>query len=164
MLVDLKAQRKRARQERDRQRGRLGSGRFEVLAKELARVIRLAFEAGETGSLFGLEGPLRAGIRADLCRQGWTWETADLMVRDLLNEAFRLAKATRPTWNEGQLEWTREAGTLIERTHCARCNKQLPEGRPKFCSVLCKSSHHGHVGWMKQANEDRIVRSSILWI
>lgn len=161
MLVDLKAQRKRARQERDRQRGRLGSGRFQVLAKELARVIRLAFEAGETGSLFGLEGPLRAGIRADLCRQGWAWETADLMARDLLAEAFRVARAIRPGWDEGQPEWAIHAGTLIERTICVRCRRPLPEGYFRFCGVLCRSTHHAMVAAIREADEasayDKVV-------
>ncbi|SIS63302.1 hypothetical protein [Phaeovulum vinaykumarii] len=36
---------------RDARRGRLGEARYNALAKELGRVIRLAFQAGATGSL-----------------------------------------------------------------------------------------------------------------
>lgn len=149
----LKAKRKEERRERDARRGRLGRGRFDALVKELARVIRLAFEAGATGSLWGLEGPLRAGIRADLCLQGWRWREADEMARELLAEAFRTVRATRPTWNEGQLEWTVEAGTLIERTRCVRCHKPLPEGHHKYCGEVCSSAHRAYIRRASMATE-----------
>ncbi|SEO13143.1 hypothetical protein SAMN04489859_10373 [Paracoccus alcaliphilus] len=152
------------RRDRDRHRGKLGKGRFDALVKELVAVIRLAFEAGATATLFGLEGPLRHGIRSDLCRQGWKWQDADDMAREILATAFRRVNATRPSWNEGQLEWTIQAGTLIGRASCARCHKPLPDGRPKFCSDLCKQSHHNHLNKLKEMSEDQVVRSSIRWI
>lgn len=161
MLVSLAHQqqlRKKQRQERDARRGRLGSGRFNALAKELADMVRLAFEAGATGSLWGLEGPLRAGIRSDLCRMGWRWSDADGMARELLEDAFRRARAVRPSWNEGQPEWTIEAGTLIERTRCVRCGKPLPEGNHKFCDQLCSWSHHARLVFLRQATEDQVVK------
>lgn len=150
--------------ERDARRGRLGPGRFDGLVKELAGAIRLAFEAGITASLFGLEGPLRAEIRADLCRQKWRWQDADDMARELLDNAFRVVRANRPSWNEGQLEWTIHAGTLIERSSCARCHKPLPEGRRRFCSDLCGNNHHSHIANLKEMDEDRVVMSAIRWI
>lgn len=152
---------RKERRARDARRGRLGEGRYNILVRELARVIRMAFEAGDTGSLFGLEGPLRAGIRSDLCRQGWAWLTADLCARDLLDDAFRVVRAVRPTWDQGQPEWTIEAGTLIERTHCVRCRKPLPEGYFRFCSALCRGAHHKMVTAIREANEadayDKVV-------
>lgn len=157
-------ERKRLRRERDARRDMLGAGRFDALVKELAAVIRLAFEAGATASLFGLEGPLRAGIRADLCRQGWRWIGADDMAREILAEAFRRVNAVRPSWEEGQNEWTVHAGTLIQRECCARCYKPLPEGRRKYCSHLCNASHNGHIRNLKEMSEDRAVRSAIRWI
>ncbi|UFS64543.1 hypothetical protein LO749_10270 [Paracoccus denitrificans] len=153
-----------ARREREARRGRLGKGRFDLLVKELVAVIRLAFAAGATATLFGLEGPLRAGIRADLCRQGWRWQDADDMAREMLDEAFRAVRATRPGWDEGQPEWTIHAGTMIERTCCARCHAPLPEGRRRFCSDLCRNSHHGHISRLKEMDEARAVRSAIHWI
>lgn len=154
---------RRERRARDARRGRMGEQRYNALVKELARVIRLAFQAGATGSLWGLEGPLRAGIRSDLCLQGWGWSAADLMAREVLEDAFRKAGAIRPTWNEGQPEWTIEAGTLIERDRCARCYKPLPDGKHKFCSRLCKDSHHAHIATIKQANEDRALDLAVRW-
>lgn len=161
MMLDAKAKRKEQRRERDRLRGRLGPGRFDALVQELAGVIRLAFEAGATGSLWGLEGPLRHAIRSDLCLQGWKWKLADQMARDVLDEAFRRVNAQRPAWDEGQLEWTIKAGTLIERTRCARCGKPLPEGHRKFCDNLCAASHHKMMTLRKEADEDRTVKLAI---
>ncbi|MBL4918965.1 hypothetical protein [Szabonella alba] len=101
----------------------------------------MAFDAGATASLWGLEGPLVHAIRSDLCLQGWGWVGADAMARDVLADVFRKVNAVRPTWREGQPDWTIPTNILIERTRCARCHGPLPEGRPKFCSDLCKASH-----------------------
>lgn len=158
-LLAAEAQaRKRARNERDARRGRLGPGRFDALVRELAGVIRLAFEAGATGSLFGLEGPLRHAIRSDLCLQGWRWKDADAMAREMMDEAFRAVRATRPTWNEGQPEWTIPANTLIERTRCVRCGKPLPEGHHKFCSDLCASTFHARLLRLREGREDQVLK------
>ena len=163
-LLAAEAQaRKRARNERDARRGRLGPGRFDALVRELAGVIRLAFEAGATGSLFGLEGPLRHAIRSDLCLQGWRWKDADAMAREMMEEAFRAVRAARPTWNEGQPEWTIPANTLIERTRCVRCHKPLPEGHHKFCGVLCASAHGKRLASIREADEARAVLMAIRW-
>ena len=111
------------------------------IADEIARIIRLAFEAGEIASMLGLEGPLRASLRADLCLRGWHWMDADRAAIDIVASALRFLGAERPDWYEGQREWTIEAGTLIERTRCARCHKKLPEGNFKYCSRLCNTGH-----------------------
>lgn len=153
--------RKRQRQERDARRGRLGAGRFDTLVKELAGVIWLAFEAGETGSLFGLEGPLRHAVRSDLCLQGWKWKDAESVAKDAMDEALGAVGATRPSWNEGQLEWTIEAGTLIERTRCVRCHAPLPEDRHKYCSDICAQGHHRWIARRKEASEDLAIRLAI---
>lgn len=156
---DSKAwQRKREREERDARRGRLGKGRYDVLVKELVAVIRLAFDAGATATLFGLEGPLRHGIRSDLCLQHWSWADADLMAREMLADAFRAVRAIRPSWDEGQPEWIIHAGTLIERTLCVRCGKHLPEGHFKFCSNTCAAGHSHRIARMKAAQEDHVIK------
>jgi len=158
--MDAATRKALARQERgarEARQGRLGRQRFDGLAKELARVIRLAFEAGDTGSLFGLEGPLRAGIRRDLCLMGWKWPDADFMARELLDEAFRRARAVRPTWYEGQPDWTIQPGVLIERSRCVRCHKPLPEGHYKFCGRLCAQAHGKRMEALRGASEDTAV-------
>ncbi|WCR01913.1 hypothetical protein [Paracoccus saliphilus] len=163
MYLDKKS-RQGDRRERDARRGRLGPGRFDNLVRELAGVIRLAFEAGATSSLFGLEGPLREGIRADLCRQGWHWQDADDMARELLEYAFRKVHAIRPSWEEGQREWAIHAGTLIERTRCIRCHTPLPEGHYKFCSNICGASHSQRLATRKRASDEKAVKLAIVSI
>jgi hypothetical protein len=153
-----KARRKQARRERERRRGRLGRARFDALAAELARVIKLAFAAGDTGSLFGLEGPLRHGIRSDLCLAGWQWRDADFMASELLDEAFKRARAVRPTWNEGQPEHVIQPGLIIERTRCVECGKPLEPTQRKFCSAICNGRHHRRIAEMKDGAEDVVVR------
>lgn len=115
--------------------------RQNTIAGDIAGVIRLAFEAGHIASMLGLEGILRASLRADLCLRGWQWIDADRAAIDIVASAHRLLGAERPDWYEGQREWTVEAGTLIERTRCARCHKKLPEGNFKYCSRLCNTGH-----------------------
>ena len=152
-----KALARQERRAREARKGRLGRQRFSDLASELARVIRLAFEAGDTGSLFGLEGPLRAGIRHDLCLAGWRWADADFMARELLDEAHRRARAARPTWYEGQPEWTIQGGVLIERTRCVKCGSQLPDGHKKYCSRLCAAAHHKQLTALREGSEETAV-------
>lgn len=104
MQVDLRAHRKEVRRRRDAARGRLGRGRYDELVSGLASIMRQSFEDGETGSIFGLEGPLRRGIREKLCRQKWAWQNADVMAQQLLDSAFASLNAKRPDWDEGQPE------------------------------------------------------------
>lgn len=153
--------RKERNRERDALRGRVGTSRFQALVKDLAALVRLTFESRATASIFGLEGPLRAGLRADFCLQGWGWLSADLMARDLLAEVFKRVGAERPDWYEGQPEWTIEAGTLIERTRCVRCHNPLPEGHYKFCSRLCNTSHAAWMARLRQASENQAVHIAI---
>lgn len=155
--------RKERNRERDALRGHVGEARSQGLAHHLASVIRLAVETGKIASVFGLEGPLRAGLRAALCRQGWRWAPADLAARELLGEIFTRMGAKRPDWNEGQPEWAIEAGTLIERTRCANCHGPLPQDRRKFCSDLCAGVQHSRIARLKQADEDTVVKMVTGW-
>lgn len=145
--------RKATRRAADARRGRLGAGRYNHLVQRLAHVIRQAFDAGAIGSPWGFEGPLRAGIRADLCLQGWRWPDADAAAFDLLGDAFRIVCPNRPGWDEGQPEWAIHAGLLIERTICVRCKRPLPEGHFKFCGALCRSAHSKAIAAIKEAQE-----------
>ena len=97
------------------------------------------------------------------CVIGWRWKDADAMAREMMDEAFRAVRATRPTWNEGQPEWTIPANTLIERTRCVRCGKPLPEGHHKFCSDLCASAHGKRLAAIREADEARAVLMAIRW-
>lgn len=128
------------------------------MANRIAETTRGAWLDGTTASPWGLEGPLRARLRARFCLSGWPWPEADMLARDLLSEAFVAAGATdRPSWEEGQREWTVRPGTLIERTRCANCHIKLPEGRPKFCSDLCQNAAYLRIWRIKTAREGEAV-------
>lgn len=138
--------------------------RQNTIASEIAGVIRLAFASGEIASLWGLEGTLRASLRADLCLRGWSWSVADQAARDIVAGAHRLIGAERPDWYEGQPEWTIEAGTLIERTRCVRCHKPLPEGHYKYCSGLCSAAHHMRQSRIRHAEGERAAEMAVRFL
>lgn len=163
-LAARKRQRQQERRERDARRGKLGPGRFGNVVKELATVIRLALEAGAIGSKFGLEAPLRQAMRSELCLQGWRWKDADDMAKELMDEALRSLRAERPSYNEGQPEWTIPANTLIERTRCVRCHKPLPEGHHKFCSEICGNSHNKAANYRMDMAEEKVAQLASGWI
>jgi predicted nucleic acid-binding Zn ribbon protein len=86
---------------------------------------------------FSFEASCRHGLRAAFCLYGWTWAEADATAADILAAAIRKVGARRPTWQEGQPEWTQYGILAIERTTCIRCKAPLPEGHWKYCSMLC---------------------------
>lgn len=156
--------RRLARRKRDALRGRFGRDRFELLVRRLVRLHRLLIEVSEPVCPFGLEGALRASLRADLCLEGWRWSEADQAARELLSEVYRRLRAERPSWAEGQPEWVQHRGTLIERTRCVKCHTKLPEGHSKFCSRLCATTYHDRLSLIRKAGEDQIVALSSRWI
>lgn len=103
--------------------------------------------------MFGLEGPLRASLRASLCLQGWALSDADEVARRVLSGAFLCLCVKRPGWEEGQSEFVVHGGTLIERTRCVRCGNGLPDGHRKFCGRLCADAHHSAIDRAKAVDE-----------
>lgn len=91
---------------------------------------------------FAAEGPCRHGIRASLCLQGWNWAEADAAAHEIVTGALNIAGAKRPTWKEGQPEWTQDGALPILRERCIRCRSPLPEGHYKFCSKVCSDGYH----------------------
>jgi hypothetical protein len=97
-------------------------------------------KAGEP-SHFAFEGVCRTGIRRGLVLKGWSWNQADAMAAELVNKALNIIGAKRPTWLEGQLDWTLNSNAIaIKREACIVCKKPLPKGRTKFCSDRCHKS------------------------
>lgn len=137
---------------------RFGKQRAEHLEDQLAGLMRAAFDTGEIAYIGGLEGPLRAGIRANLCLGGWKWLAADKAAMVTVEGALRRVRAVRPGWYEGQREWTVSAGDLIQRTRCVKCHKPLPEGHFKYCGRLCANSHHKQMENLRDGNEATVVR------
>lgn len=86
---------------------------------------------------FAVEGPCRAGIRASLCLQGWTWGQADAEAALIVLSALATAGARRPTWQQGQPEYCQDGHVPQARERCVRCAKPLPEGNYRFCGSVC---------------------------
>jgi predicted nucleic acid-binding Zn ribbon protein len=111
---------------------RLGKDRKLSIRGKIVAIMR---EAEPTP--FACEGPCRAGIRASLCLQGWKWVDADVAAADVVTAALNIAGAKRPTWQEGQPEWTQPGALPILRYYCSRCGAKLPEGHRLWCSDVC---------------------------
>lgn len=93
-------------------------------------------------SAFALEAFMRHGLRAGLCLRGWRWRDADELAADVVGSALNQIGAKRPTYQQGQPEWTQEGVILIERERCIRCGWTLPEGHWKFCGRQCSWAHN----------------------
>lgn len=90
---------------------------------------------------FAAEGPCRAGIRESLCLQGWRWGAADVAAAEVVAAALSLVGARRPTWQQGQPEYTQPGALPILRECCVNCSKPLPEGHYKFCCRECSRAY-----------------------
>src|SRR3546814_17904097 len=67
--------------------------------------------------------------------------SADLLAAAIVEDALRKVGAQRPTWQQGQPEWTQEGVIYIQRTRCIRCRWKLPPGHRNSCSQLCAQGH-----------------------
>jgi hypothetical protein len=116
---------------------RLKKEKRSALVDKLAAILRW-----REPTAFAGEGPCRHGVRASLCLQGWPWPAADMVAGDVVTVALNRVGATRPTWQQGQPEYTQDGALPIERERCIRCRKPLPEGHYKFCSKICSDGYY----------------------
>lgn len=106
--------------------------------EKIAAFMKAARDNGDAPTLLNFEGPFRHGLRVRLIGDGWRWQEADDMAADIVATALTRIGAARPTWEEGQPEYSQNgAGALIERTRCVRCHRGLPEQHTKYCSDIC---------------------------
>jgi hypothetical protein len=95
---------------------------------------------------FAFEGSCRAGLRAGFCLDGLPWAKSDARAAAIVGEALRRLGAPRPSWQQGQPEWTQEGFAPIERFYCKSCARPIPEERrgrgAKFCSAFCCRVEH----------------------
>lgn len=95
-------------------------------------------------SKFEHEAACRHGLRAALCLDGHGWHEADAEARAVVAEALLYLGAVRPTWIEGQREYT----TPIE--NCQNCGGPLDEAdkgkHRRFCSYTCAESSRTYRG------------------
>lgn len=115
---------------------KLNQARRKHLIDRAADILR----KGEA-SKFQFEAACRYGFRSSFCLQGWSWTEADLVAAEIVAVALSMIGAERPTWKEGQPEWTQDGVLRVERDDCIRCHDPLPEGHFKFCSAECGNAH-----------------------
>lgn len=135
---------------------RLTKERKVAIREKVVELIRDGMEQGQP-SKFWCEGPARAGIRSSLCLQGWKWAEADAVAVEIVAAALNIVGAKRPTWQEGQPEWTQPGALPIKRERCIRCRKPLPEGHWKFCSHLCNTAYNGERRRQRKREEINIA-------
>lgn len=132
----------------------------------MVRVVADILRGGEP-TKFAFEATCRHRIRAALCLKGWGWQEADDTARDIVAAALRQAGAVRPTWKEGQPEYTQEGHVPVERTRCIRCNKPLEGWQRKFCGSLCANAYHMALAAVRTAEEtsayDQITKGAKSW-
>jgi hypothetical protein len=144
--ADAKLRRRRADRAKSKPR-QLGQQRFERAIKETIAILR----QGEW-TKFEFEGACRAGIRSSLCLQSWPWADADAAAVEIVRIALHRIDAVRPTWLQGQPEYTQEGFAPIERVRCANCRNPMPPGpgylggtrAKKYCSKLCRDVAAGN--------------------
>ncbi len=146
-----------SRRDKDAAKRRLSKDRAEHIVGNLCAITRVAVAEGRVLTPLGCEGLYRRVIRSELVLQGWPWADADRTALDLVAVVFAILQVKRPSWAEGQPEWTIEAGSLIERTRCVHCHKDLPEGHHKFCGKLCRTAHGLRMMRMREANENQMA-------
>jgi predicted nucleic acid-binding Zn ribbon protein len=91
-------------------------------------------------SPFQFEGACHHAIRSQLCLNGWDFHDADKEAHKLVQAALDLIGARRPSWEQGQPEWTQQGVRADEPLHCKRCGRTLPEGHKLWCSSMCYSA------------------------
>jgi len=91
---------------------------------------------------FEHEGPTRAGMRSGFVREGFLWPIADLESEALIGEALQVMGANRPTWYQGQPEYS------YGREYCATCRGPLDAEaiarHDRFCSTECRTVMRQH--------------------
>jgi hypothetical protein len=152
-----------SRAERDAARGALAKARAERVVGHLCAITRLALSEGRIVTPLAYEALFRQVIRSELCLQGWRWTPADQVASDLVAVVLNILQVKRPSWNEGQREWTVEGGTLIERTRCAHCGNKLQEGQLKFCGKPCRNVYHLRQMYMRQGDEAYTSKKASAW-
>ncbi|OCJ38026.1 hypothetical protein A6U91_07500 [Agrobacterium tumefaciens] len=105
------------------------------------------------------EGSTRAGLRSALCIAGHDWTASDVESAALITAAFqKLAKGARPSWAEGQPEYT----APIEA--CNFCKGPLAQfqidRRERFCGVACATAALKYRSYGTQPFKDSLGRAA----
>ncbi|PZU23804.1 MAG: hypothetical protein DI589_05915 [Shinella sp.] len=109
---------------------------------------------------FENEGAIRAGLRAGMCVEGHSWTEADDTAQGLLVAAFQRVGARRPSWEQGQRQYT------IAEENCNWCGMEIADEdragnrKARFCSSVCARSALVHRDWETRWKESSIGRSA----
>lgn len=116
---------------------KLSRAKHDSILDSIVRVLK-----SYTFSKFEYEGPCISGLRTALCLDGWSFPDADRVAREIVETGLRRIGAVRPTWGEGQPDFTGYSET--GRTRCIRCATEIPEERfrfhaeVKYCDDVCQ--------------------------
>jgi hypothetical protein len=103
---------------------------------------------------FALEAPSRHALRVVLIYRGWRWGAADAEAMLLVQAALAMAGVKRPTWEQGQPEFTQHGVKPPPRENCVRCGRPLPEYHKRYCSDVCaRASQETH--YLQMAAEEK---------
>ena len=148
-----------ARKARKRERRRLQFRDRVGVVRAITVVVREAREDGRAVTHWTFEGLLIAVLRAELCLRSVPWALADQHAREVVEDALSALGAKRPSWQEGQPEWT-DGGVIREtRTNCANCHGPLPEGHKVYCSKVCGDAARARRYWHDQEEARRVLRN-----
>jgi hypothetical protein len=128
-------------------RRKLAATKEQMQRAEMVRRVAEILNDPDAPSRFAHEGAVRHGLRSAFCLAGAKWEIADVMAASIVSAALVSIGARRPTWQEGQAEWTQDGVIVVERTTCARCAGPMPEDArqgTRYCSKLCRQAVHNH--------------------
>lgn len=114
-------------------------------------------------SKYEFEAFCRHDLRSRLCLEGWRWSEADTAAADVVGTALNRIGAERPTWKQGQPEYTQEGFAPIERTRCVSCGDNLPEENRLFCSRTCFERNRNERRRQWENAYDHAVRSAPRW-
>jgi hypothetical protein len=109
---------------------------------ELERLARLAATVLDSGRPFALEGWCRHILRVRFIHDGEPWAVADRLAETVVRRALDIIGARRPSWYEGQPEFTRTRGS--GRLYCQNpeCGKPIErvstQNHLAYCSEACR--------------------------
>ncbi|MFS8124203.1 hypothetical protein QD336_17425 [Rhizobium sp. BR 250] len=109
-------------------------------------------------SPFEREGALRAGIRSEICLEGYSWAAADNEAANLIAEAIKRHGFARPSWLEGQPHYS----ASFDR--CNWCGGDLAGDMSRvglrFCSAGCARKMLDNRYLCNGAERDAVWRSA----
>ena len=141
--------------------GKLNRDRRKHFISTIAAILR----EGEP-TPFAHEAACRHGLRIRLIFEAWGWADADALSADIVATALRMVGARRPTWYQGQPEYTQEGYAPTLTAHCRRCHKPLADPETSagwntsFCSNACRRSSQRRGELMTQCEYVAALRAA----